>query len=201
MHIMRYLVYKMITAVFYEENIIVYRYNNVLYCHDLSIEPFTFPASVTTTSNCFFYACTLIEPPVIPNTVTKIGEHFLSECENLTKPPIIPNSVTEIGMGFLSDCKSLTEAPRIPLSVTLIGNDFLSYCPRIKEPPIIPKSVVDEVVLIQCRGVSQTLRKWFIKSEKRFVIPYACREYWRRKNAVRVAVLTQILVNIPFHIL
>ena len=71
----------------------------------------------------FFAGCTsLVNAPVIPNTVTNMDRTF-NGCTSLVNAPEIPNSVKYMGYAF-SGCTSLVTAPIIPSSVTDMTTTF-----------------------------------------------------------------------------
>lgn len=128
------------------------------YCYDTdSNEPLVIPSGVKKIYARFLERYNVSIPPIIPNSVDKIGDYFLAGCKNLTKPPSIPNSVTKIGCDFLSNCFQLKEAPRIPDSVTKIGSSFLEGCRGLTEPPIIPLSItrLPHGFLMACRNITK----------------------------------------------
>ena len=63
---------------------------------------------------------------VIPDGVTRIGEHAFSDCTSLTSITI-PDGVTTIGDYAFSDCPELTSIT-LPDDVTYIGREAFSYC-------------------------------------------------------------------------
>ncbi len=75
---------------------------------------------------------------IIPNSVTSIGSHAFSNCDNLSEIDI-PNSVTSIGDYAFSNCDNLSEID-IPNSVTSIGDYAFSSCDNLSEIDI-PNSV------------------------------------------------------------
>ena len=99
--------------------------------------------TVTGMQNTFFKDTNLIEAPVIPNTVTKMGNEYIAgtfyKCSNLTISPKIPNGVTSMFYTF-SGCSSLTTAPTIPSGVTDMDSTFYG-CSSLKIAPEIPDSV------------------------------------------------------------
>ena len=78
------------------------------------------------------------ETTIIPNNVTKIGEHAFEFLKNLTSIRI-PNSVTSIGYGAFYFCKGLTSVT-IPDSVTSINENVFAYCDGLTSVAI-PNSV------------------------------------------------------------
>jgi division protein CdvB (Snf7/Vps24/ESCRT-III family) len=70
----------------------------------------------------------LIELTLNLDTVTNIGNHFLSNCTSLEKLTLTLDTVTNIGNDFLSNCTSLKELTLNLNSVTNIGNYFLLNC-------------------------------------------------------------------------
>ena len=63
---------------------------------------------------------------VIPNSVTRIGDHAFSSCSSLVEV-VIPNSVTRIGDYAFLHCSSLSSIV-IPVSVTIIGSYAFAGC-------------------------------------------------------------------------
>lgn len=82
----------------------------------------------------------LVEPPVLPSTLTSTERGF-SGCTSLKTAPIIPEGVTEISDTFRG-CTSLEEAPVIPSTVTDLERAF-ENCSSLTEPPIIPDSAIN----------------------------------------------------------
>ena len=84
------------------------------------------------TSNPLYYAHNLylngelITDLVVPDSITRIGEHAFSNCSGLTSITI-PDSVTSIGYSAFSGCSSLTSIT-IPDSVTSIGDYSFFGC-------------------------------------------------------------------------
>ena len=104
--------------------------------------------------NCTFIECdTLVEAPVIPNSVTSMFSTF-SGCTSLTKAPKIPSSVTDMDHAFY-DCISLTEAPVIPSSVTNMNSTF-SGCTSLTEAPAIPSSLTEmDMTFYRCESLTE----------------------------------------------
>ena len=104
---------------------------------------------------------------IIPNSVTKIGNHTFSECESLQQI-VIPDSVRTIGNCAFYGCKSLKQIT-IPKSVTSLGDAIFSGCEslintNIKSPRyrIIDKLLID---IVEFKIVS------YFGNEKNIIIP------------------------------
>ena len=80
-------------------------------------------AIIETESNCLIAGC---KNTVIPDTVTSIGAHAFTGCEELTSIDI-PSSLTSIGDWAFYYCKGLTNIT-IPSSVTSIGKCAFKGC-------------------------------------------------------------------------
>ncbi|MDR0918553.1 MAG: leucine-rich repeat protein [Oscillospiraceae bacterium] len=90
------------------------------------ITSITFPDSVTKIGSMYFSECENIKTITFPNSVTSIGEMYFSKCENLTSVNI-PNGVTTIDSYAFENCTSLTSV-NIPNSVTTISGSAFSGC-------------------------------------------------------------------------
>jgi hypothetical protein len=71
-------------------------------------------------------SCKTLQQIVIPDSVTKIGNHAFSECESLLQFNI-PSSVMSIGNFALCGCKSLKHIT-IPKPITKLGDAVFSRC-------------------------------------------------------------------------
>lgn len=91
-------------------------------------------------SGCFAGCTSLIEPPVIPNSVVEMLGAF-QYCESLEKAPVIPDSVVSLENAFRG-CIDLKKAPEIPNGVEDISYAF-DGCENLLKAPIIPSSVID----------------------------------------------------------
>ncbi len=76
--------------------------------------------------------------PIIPDSVTRIGDHAFEHCYTLTSI-VIPNSVTSIGDSAFAYCEALTSIV-IPDSVTSIGDYAFWGCDALTSI-VIPNSI------------------------------------------------------------
>lgn len=88
----------------------------------------------------FYKISSLVEAPVIPNTVTNIGKIFYDNTA-LTKAPTIPEGVTSMDYTFYG-CSSLAEAPVIPEGVASLYSTFCG-CSSLTKASEIPYGVTD----------------------------------------------------------
>ena len=93
---------------------------------DNAVRDLIIPNSVTKIGNHAFAGYRLLSSVIIPNSVTSIGEGAFSGCTGLTSVTI-PNSVTSIGKGAFEGCTGLTSVT-IGNSLTSIGTYAFSGC-------------------------------------------------------------------------
>lgn len=96
--------------------------------------------NVTDMDDTFGECTSLVNAPVIPNSVTIMKQTF-EGCTSLVNAPTIPNSVTDMSSTFMG-CTSLVNAPIIPNSVTITSWLFTD-CTSLVNAPVIPSSVTD----------------------------------------------------------
>ncbi len=91
---------------------------------------------------------------VIPDSVTRIGDHAFAGCENLTEITI-PDSVAGIEENAFYSCESLTEIT-IPDSVTSIGDFAFAFCESLTEITI-PDSItiLEDSTFIFCTSLTK----------------------------------------------
>lgn len=98
---------------------------------------------VTDATNCFYKCTSLVQAPVIPNSVTDMFNCFF-RCTSLTQAPVIPDGVTNMEWCF-AYCTSLTTAPVIPDSVTNIKNCFRGCTSLVGDAYILGNPLTDGV--------------------------------------------------------
>lgn len=64
-------------------------------------------------------------PLTLPNTLTKIGNGFLSSANSFNSELTLPDSLQEIGREFLAYSRAYTQTLTLPASITSIGNTFM----------------------------------------------------------------------------
>ena len=128
--------------------------------------------SVVSADYCFEYCRSLIQAPVIPNTITNL-EGCFSNCTSLTQVPDIPSSATNMDLCF-EHCSSLTQAPVIPGSVTtmyrcfsdcelLEGNVEVHNVPTIPVPTEaggIFQGAKKDIYIVNPDGSSSVMSRW-----------------------------------------
>ena len=114
------------------------------------------PNSVTHMDYTFSGCTSLVNAPTIPSSVTHMAATF-SGCASLVTAPTIPNSVTYMSGTFLG-CTSLVNAPQIPSSVTNMNGTF-SGCTSLVNAPTIPNSVTNMAGTFRgCTNLTGTVR-------------------------------------------
>lgn len=96
------------------------------------------PDGVTKIGDHAFQSCNSLVSVVIPGSVTKIGQEAFKECCNL-ESVVILDSAMIIGNRAFENCLNLTSV-KIPDSVTEIGWEAFSRCSSLKSV-VIPNSV------------------------------------------------------------
>lgn len=82
---------------------------------------------LTAIADGFLRTCRYLDCEIrLPDTVTTIGNNFLSGDYSLDYP-VIGNNVTSVGNSCLNSCQKLNARVEFPALVT-IGNDFMHYC-------------------------------------------------------------------------
>ena len=106
-------------------------------------------AIIETKTNILRYGC---KSTIIPESVTKIGQHAFAGCSSL-ESVTIPETVTEIEDYAFCDCR-LLESITIPKSVTKIGNSAFKGCRSLKSITI-PESVteIDSLAFLGCNSL------------------------------------------------
>ena len=82
--------------------------------------------------------------PEFPQTLTKVGDHFMRDCFSLCMNVNIPSSLTEIGSYFFSGCNNITRNLSIPDGLKTIPAGFMYNCDNFTGQLNIPAGVVFE---------------------------------------------------------
>ena len=98
------------------------------------------PSGVTNMSSTFFGCSSLVNAPVMSDSVADMSYTF-NGCSSLVNAPVMPDSVTEITYTF-KDCISLINVPNISSSITDMMFTF-DGCLSLVSSPAITSSVTD----------------------------------------------------------
>ena len=104
----------------------------------MSATEFVWPEGVTKVGNHALDNCWNLTSVSIPEGVTSIGEYTFRGCSGLTSVTI-PEGVTSIGNSAFSNCSGLTSVT-IPSTVTTIGDTAFNGCTRLN-PLTVPNTV------------------------------------------------------------
>ena len=121
---------------YYSANPLYYGKN--LYLNGTLVENPVIPDSVTSISSYAFDGCRSLQSVTIPDSVTSIGSYAFRNCSSL-QSVTIPDSVTSIGSSAFDGCSSLTSVA-IPDSVTSIDAYAFRNCSSLQSVTI-PDSV------------------------------------------------------------
>lgn len=100
------------------------------------------PNSVTTIGDNFLSQCSVFNAPVKwPTSLTSLGSQPFASDAKLNQPLTIPEAITEIPFGFAQSCQSFNSPVTIPGTVTTIGAYFLANNPVFDQPVTVPAGV------------------------------------------------------------
>lgn len=119
------------------------------------------PNTITTIGNYFLSNCTGFNNTIfVSNNLTSLGIRFLANSTAFNRPVVLSNTkLTTLGGYFMQNCKAFNSTLALPASLQSIGDYVMNGCFSFNSPMTLPESVtaIGDAFMASCYLFNSTL--------------------------------------------